>query len=170
MVFSIKFTTCSLYLSMTCPLRKVGTTQGLDLCPDFMDTGCGGAGLISISNFTKNSANFSRFKCWKFTIRMRQLISHREKWNEYNFRVNTMTGQGIFISYPYDLGKAGGHRSKVEVMVAMLEPCGLAISGTLHWPSPLQLIIDMFSIPMVLTEFAVNDKLCFVQMSFSNIS
>ena len=30
-----------------------------------------------------------------------------------------MTGQGIPISYPYNLGEAGGHRSKVEVMVAL---------------------------------------------------
>ena len=81
-----------------------------------------------------------------------------------------MMGQGIFISYPYDLGKAGG--SKVEVMVALGDAWILWISHLRHTPLTLPFVIHIWYVlkPMVLTEFPVNDKLCFVQISFSNIS
>ena len=53
-----------------------------------------------------------------------------------------MTGQGIFISYPYDLGKVGGHRSKVEVMVALGDAWILWISHLRHTPLTIPFAID----------------------------
>ena len=81
-----------------------------------------------------------------------------------------MMGQGIFISYPYDLGKAGG--SKVEVMVALGDAWILWISHLRHAPLTIPFEIDNWYV--LNTDgsdwIAVNDKLCFMQMSFSNIS
>ena len=57
---------------------------------------CCGADLISISHSPKSLGNFSEYKCWKIEKKW-------EMWNEYNFRVISMRGQGISFSWPWKL-------------------------------------------------------------------
>ena len=81
-------------------LASKSSTMCSDLGPD---RECGGAGLTnSNSKFTKNSANFIEWKCWKVKIKIRQLLLPIKNimWNGCNFRVITMRGRGIFIAWP----------------------------------------------------------------------
>ena len=56
-----------------------------------------------------------------------------EMWNGCNFRVITMRGRGFSFHGPVNLGEAGGHRSKLKVVLALQHSSLGKIFLIKHW-------------------------------------
>ena len=102
---------------------QASTILSLDLCPEFMRDGVGQAsflfhisqGFLPILEGRSVEKSKSRWGRFHFTFKNRW-----EMWNGFNLRVITMRGRGISFHGPINSGEAGGHRSKPEVLLALV--------------------------------------------------